>query len=59
MNIFEVVMGSNHFLIHPQTVGKKEGAPMIWEFVSSVFYGQEQLQRYSQISDPMSPDNER
>ncbi len=52
-------MGSNHFLIHPQTVGKKEGAPMIWEFVSSVFYGQEQLQRYSQISDPMSPDNER
>jgi hypothetical protein len=23
MNIFEVVMGSNHFLIQPQTVGKK------------------------------------
>lgn len=30
MNIFEVVMGSNHFLIQPQTVGKNEGAPMIW-----------------------------
>ena len=29
MKILEVVMGSNHFLIQPQTVGKKEGAPMI------------------------------
>ena len=29
MNIFEVVMGSNHFLIQPQTVGKKDGAPII------------------------------
>lgn len=29
MKIFEVVMGSNHLLIQPQTVGKKEGAPMI------------------------------
>ena len=29
MNIFEVVIGSNHFLIQPQTVGKNEGAPMI------------------------------
>lgn len=31
MKIFEVVMGSNHFLIQPQTVGKKAGAPIIWE----------------------------
>lgn len=29
INILEVVMGSNHFLIQPQTTGKKEGAPMI------------------------------
>jgi len=29
MKIFEVVIGSNHFFIQPQTVGKKEGAPMI------------------------------
>lgn len=30
MNILDVVIGSNHFLIHPQTVGKNEGAPMIY-----------------------------
>ena len=30
MKIFEVVIGSNQRLIQPQTVGKKEGAPMIW-----------------------------
>ncbi len=30
MKILEVVMGSNHFLIQPQTVGKNEGAPMIY-----------------------------
>lgn len=30
MNIFEVVIESNHFLIQPQTAGKNEGAPMIW-----------------------------
>ena len=29
MNIFEVVIGSNHFFIQPQTVGKNAGAPMI------------------------------
>lgn len=29
MNILEVVMGSNHFLIQPQTTGKNEGAPTI------------------------------
>lgn len=29
MKIFEVVIGSNHFLIQPQTVGKNEGAPII------------------------------
>lgn len=31
INILEVVMGSNHFLIQPQTTGKNEGAPMIFE----------------------------
>lgn len=31
MNIFEVVMGSNHFLTQPQTTGKNEGAPMTFE----------------------------
>ena len=31
MNILEVVIGSNHFLIQPHTVGKKEGAPIIWQ----------------------------
>ena len=36
MNIFEVVIGSNHFLIQPQTVGKNEGAPMIWRENQSV-----------------------
>lgn len=30
MNIFDTVTGSNQRLIHPQTVGKKPGAPMIW-----------------------------
>lgn len=30
MNIFDVVIGSNHFLIQPQTVGKNEGAPIIY-----------------------------
>ena len=30
MKILEVVIGSNHLLIQPHTVGKKEGAPMIW-----------------------------
>jgi len=29
MKIFDVVIGSNHLLIQPQTVGKNEGAPMI------------------------------
>lgn len=29
MKILEVVIGSNHFFIQPQTVGKKAGAPMI------------------------------
>lgn len=36
MKIFEVVMGSNHFLIQDQTVGKNAGAPMIWGFALSV-----------------------
>ena len=31
IKIFEVVIGSNHFLIQPQTVGKKAGAPIIYE----------------------------
>lgn len=31
MNILEVVIGSNHFLIQPHTVGKNAGAPIIWE----------------------------
>ena len=30
MKIFDVVIGSNHFLTQPHTVGKKDGAPMIW-----------------------------
>ena len=30
MKILDVVMGSNHFLIQPQTVGKKDGAPIIY-----------------------------
>ena len=34
MKILEVVIGSNHFLIQPQTVGKNAGAPMIWKEVS-------------------------
>jgi len=29
MKILEVVTGSNQRLIQPQTVGKKEGAPII------------------------------
>ena len=28
--ILETVTGSNHRLIQLQTVGKKDGAPMIW-----------------------------
>ena len=35
MKILDVVIGSNHFLIHPQTVGKKAGAPMIWAWLSA------------------------
>ena len=35
MKILEVVPGSNHRLIQPQTVGKKAGAPMILEDISS------------------------
>lgn len=31
INILEVVIGSNHFLIHPQTTGKNDGAPMTFE----------------------------
>lgn len=31
INILEVVIGSNHFLTHPQTTGKNEGAPMTLE----------------------------
>lgn len=34
MKIFEVVIGSNHFLIHPHTVGKNEGAPIIYHSTS-------------------------
>ena len=34
MKILDVVIGSNHFFIQPQTVGKNTGAPMIC-FVSS------------------------
>ena len=29
MKILDTVTGSNHRLIHPQTVGKKAGAPTI------------------------------
>lgn len=29
MKILDVVIGSNHFLIQPQTVGKNDGAPII------------------------------
>lgn len=29
MKILDTVIGSNHFLIQPHTVGKKDGAPMI------------------------------
>lgn len=32
IKIFEVVIGSNHFLIQPQTVGKNEGAPIICQY---------------------------
>ena len=32
MKIFDVVPGSNHRLIQLQTVGKNEGAPMIYFF---------------------------
>ena len=35
IKILDVVIGSNHFLIHPQTVGKKEGAPIIYNVVIS------------------------
>jgi len=31
MKIFDTVIGSNHFLTQFHTVGKKEGAPMIYE----------------------------
>lgn len=31
MKIFDVVIGSNHFLIQPQTVGKNEGAPITYD----------------------------
>ncbi len=37
MKILEVVMGSNHFLIQPQTVGKKDGAPMIYTVSFDVY----------------------
>ena len=37
IKILDVVIGSNHFLIHPQTVGKKAGAPMIYYSFSSTF----------------------
>jgi hypothetical protein len=39
MNIFDVVIGSNHFLIQPQTVGKKAGAPMIYEVLENEKHG--------------------
>jgi len=39
MKILEVVIGSNHFFIHPQTVGKKPGAPMTWEVILAYFLG--------------------
>jgi hypothetical protein len=36
MKIFETVMGSNHRLTQPHTVGKNPGAPTIYAYVSNV-----------------------
>lgn len=58
MKILEVVMGSNHFLIQPQTVGKKDGAPMIYErLLSALSEGYQSLIGYSQRFYPTSRDN--
>jgi hypothetical protein len=54
MKIFETVTGSNQRLIQLQTVGKKDGAPIIWK-VSVEEYHQRCL--YAQIYDPMSLGN--
>lgn len=59
MKIFEVVMGSNHFLIQPQTVGKNAGAPIIWRESQSsehVVMKREAV-LYLQISDQASRDS--
>lgn len=36
--ILDVVIGSNHFLIHPHTVGKYDGAPTILEKLQSLAF---------------------
>lgn len=54
MNILEVVIGSNHFLIHPQTVGKKEGAPMIYGVWSAFTIEQYGITRLTNIRSNVS-----
>lgn len=55
MKIFETVTGSNQRFIQFHTVGKKEGAPMIWVLVNmkQLKEKEEDAQKY----DPESRDS--
>jgi len=52
MKILEVVIGSNHFLIQPHTVGKNAGAPIIWELLGLVFNKENGFRRNGKREDP-------
>jgi hypothetical protein len=60
MKIFEVVIGSNHRFIQPQTVGKKAGAPIIcFQPLALVSRSIRGMGRYSQRFGPGFPGNEQ
>jgi hypothetical protein len=56
MNILETVTGSNHRLIQPHTVGKKDGAPTIY-LISSAKKNKGEFSAHSQIFYPVSLGN--
>ena len=58
MKILEVVIGSNHFLIQPQTVGKKDGAPRIYVKINQLFQPMTTDVGHVQRCDPVSQGNE-
>jgi hypothetical protein len=54
MKILETVIGSNHRLTQPQTVGKNPGAPTIYAYVSILSGLKLSLFRHTKILSKVS-----